>query len=60
MVKEITSMDEKGYWGYLKRKLASKGGIRREKLPLYPAEYVGRYNHRSDPGRIKVRRIIQL
>ncbi len=49
-----------GFWGYLKRKLASKGGIRREKLPLYLAEYVWRYNHRSDPERIKVRRIIQL
>ncbi|GAI52359.1 unnamed protein product, partial [marine sediment metagenome] len=24
-----------GFWGYLKRKLAAKGGIRREKLPLY-------------------------
>jgi hypothetical protein len=23
-----------GFWGYLKRKLVSKGGIRREKLPL--------------------------
>jgi len=49
-----------GFWGYLKRKLASKGGIRREKLPLYLGEYVWRYNHRSDPERIKVRRIIRL
>lgn len=49
-----------GFWGYLKRKLASKGGITRSRLPLYLAEYVWRYNHRSDPERIKVRRIIQL
>lgn len=35
-----------GFWGYLKRKLASKGGIRKERLPLYLAEYVWRYNHR--------------
>ena len=35
-----------GFWGYLKRRLASKGGIRRERLPLYLAEYVWRYNHR--------------
>lgn len=34
------------FWGYLKRKLAAKGGIRRERLPLYLAEYVWRYNHR--------------
>ena len=36
-----------GFWGYLKRKLAAKGGIRKERLPLYLAEYVWRYNHRS-------------
>lgn len=36
-----------GFWGYLKRRLASKGGIRKEKMPLYLAEYVWRYNHRN-------------
>ncbi len=36
-----------GFWGYLKRKLAAKGGIRREKLPIYLGEYVWRYNHRK-------------
>ena len=35
-----------GFWGYCKRRLAAKGGIRRERLPLYVAEYVWRYNHR--------------
>ena len=49
-----------GFWGYLKRKLASKGGVRRERLHLFLGEYVWRYNHRSDPERIKTRRIIQL
>jgi transposase len=49
-----------GFWGYLKRKLASKGGITRRKLPLYLAEYVWRYNHRADPERLKIRRIFQL
>ncbi len=34
-----------GFWGYLKRRLAAKGGVRRERLPLYLAEYVWRYNH---------------
>jgi len=37
-----------GFWGYLKRRLAAKGGIRRERLPWYLAEYVWRYNHRKD------------
>jgi len=34
-----------GFWGYLKRRLAAKGGIRPSRLPLYVAEYVWRYNH---------------
>ena len=36
-----------GFWDYLKRKLAAKGGIRRKRLPLYLVEYVWRYNHRD-------------
>ena len=38
----------KGFWGYLKRKLASKGGVRRIYLPLFLGEYVWRYNHRKE------------
>ena len=49
-----------GFWGYLKRRLASKGGVTRARLPLYIAEYVWRYNHGNDPERVKIRRIIQL
>ena len=33
----------------MKRQLAAKGGIRRERLGLYLAEYVWRYNHRKLP-----------
>lgn len=36
-----------GFWGYLKRKLSAKGGVRREKLHLYLGEYVWKYNHRN-------------
>jgi len=49
-----------GFWAYLKRKLPSKGGITRARLPPYIAEYVWRYNHRSDPERVKIQKIIQL
>ena len=42
-----------GFWGYLKRRLAEKGGIRKERLPLYLAEYVWRYNHRNDSIQIQ-------
>ena len=34
-----------GFWGYVKRQLAAKGGIRPERLPLSVAESVWRYNH---------------
>ena len=37
-----------GFWGFLKRKLASKVGIRRHYLPLFLGEYVWRYNHRRE------------
>jgi len=36
-----------GFWGYLKRKLAFKGGIRQEKLPLYIGEHTWKYNNRN-------------
>jgi len=36
-----------GFWGYLKRKLSAKGGIRKERLPLYLGEYSWRFNHRK-------------
>jgi transposase len=49
-----------GFWGFLKRKLASKGGITKQKLPLYLAEYVWRYNHRNDSDKIKMQRILLL
>ena len=49
-----------GFWGYLKRKLADKGGIRRERLPLYLAEYVWRYNHRALTPDQKTDRILSL
>jgi transposase len=41
----INGLEE--FWGYLKRKLSAKGGIRKEKLPIYLGEYVWRYNHRN-------------
>lgn len=49
-----------GFWGYLKRRLAAKGGIRRERLPLYLAEYVWRYNHRGLSLEQQVRLLMTL
>ena len=49
-----------GFWGYLKRQLAAKGGIRRERIGLYLAEYVWRYNHRKLPVDEQVKKLIKL
>jgi transposase len=49
-----------GFWGYLKVRLAAKGGIRRGRLPLYLAEYVWRYNHRRLSVEDQVKRLFRL
>jgi len=49
-----------GFWGYLKRKLAAKGGIRRIYLYLFLGEYVWRYNHREMTTKQKVNRLFKL
>lgn len=49
-----------GFWGYLKRKLAAKGGIRKERLPIYLGEYVWRYNHRNSTFKEQENRLIKL
>ena len=49
-----------GFWGYLKRKLAAKGGIARDKLWLYLAEYVWRYNNRNLLENQKVKKLLNL
>ena len=49
-----------GFWGYLKRRLAAKGGIRRVRLPLYLAEYVWRYNHRNLTPKQQVDKLVKL
>jgi transposase-like protein len=49
-----------GFWGYVKRRLAAKGGIRRNRLPLYLAEYVWRYNHRHLSVDQQVHQLMQL
>jgi len=49
-----------GFWGYLKRKLSAKGGIRKEKLPLYVGEYAWRYNHRKLTLKEQEKRLLNL
>ena len=47
-----------GFWGYLKRKMAAKGGIRRKYLYLFLAEYVWRYNYKNDSLKNQVDRLL--
>lgn len=49
-----------GFWGYLKRKLAAKGGVRRKYLNLYLSEYVWRYNYRSMDFEKQIKRLFEL
>ena len=49
-----------GFFGYLKRQLVSRGGIRRERLPYYLAEYVWRYNYRHLPLEKQRQRLLNL
>lgn len=48
------------FWGYLKRRLFSKGGIKKEKLPLYLAEYSWRYNNRKLSLKEKKERLVKI
>ena len=49
-----------GFWGYLKRKLAAKGGVRKSRLPIYLGEYVWRYNHKHLPFKEQIKRLNKL
>jgi uncharacterized Zn finger protein (UPF0148 family) len=48
------------FWEYLKNKLSSKGGIRKEKIPLYLGEHVWRFNHRKESLKEKEERLFNL
>jgi len=47
-----------GFWGYLKRQLAAKGGVKRKYLHLFLGEYVWWYNYRSLSTEKRVSRLL--
>jgi len=49
-----------GFWGYLKRHMALVGGIRRDRLPLFVAEFVWRYNNRKLTHEEQCQKILKL
>ncbi len=48
------------FWGYLKRRLKTTGGIREERLPLFLGEEVWRFNHRRLTLEQRVERLLSL
>lgn len=48
------------FWGYLKKNLSAKGGIRKEKLPLYLGEYAWRYNNRGSTLKDQEEKLLKL
>jgi hypothetical protein len=48
------------FWAYLQRQLRGKGGIRRERLGFYLAEFAWRYNHRNVAPAEQVRELLTL
>jgi transposase-like protein len=54
----VNSNGMEGFWGVLKRRLKTTGGIRENRLHLYLAEDVWRYNNRKLTEEQKIERIL--
>jgi transposase-like protein len=57
---EVHSNTMEGFWGLLKRRLKTTGGIRVDRLHLYVAEEVWRYNNRKLSEAGKAERLLGL
>lgn len=57
---DVHSNGMEGFWGVLKRRLKTTGGIRRDRLHLFVAEEVWRYNHRKLSETEKTERLLGL
>ncbi len=57
---DIHTNSIEGFWGYLKRNLATVGGIRRERLPLFVGEFVWRFNYRQLSHEDQIERLLKL
>lgn len=57
---DVSTNAMEGFWGLLKRRLRSTGGIRRERLYWYAAEEAWRYNYRRETEQAQIQKLLQL
>lgn len=57
---DVHSNTMEGFWGLLKRRLKTTGGVRSARLHTYVAEEVWRYNNRRIPETNKAERLLGL
>jgi transposase-like protein len=57
---DVSTNAMEGFWGLLKRRLRSTGGIRRSRLYGYATEEAWRYNHRRLSETAKTQKLLQL
>lgn len=57
---DVSTNAMEGFWGLLKKRLRSTGGIRRERLYAYAAEEAWRYNHRKLTETEKIKKLLRL
>ena len=57
---DVHTNNIEGFWGVLKRKLACIGGMRRDRLYLFVAEIVWKFDHRHDSLEYQERALLEL
>lgn len=57
---DVHTNNIEGFWGILKRRLSCIGGMRRNKLHLFVAEIVWKFNHRLLPFQEQERALLRL
>ncbi len=57
---DVHSNNIEGFWGILKRRLSCIGGMRRDKIHLFVAEIVWKFNHRLLPFQEQERALLEL
>lgn len=57
---DVHTNNMEGFWGIMKRKLGCVGGMRRDRLHLFVAEIVWKFNHRSETLAERERALLRL